>query len=172
MQSDSSNPFNRLFTPVLFHFLSFDKSICWLLLVEETLSHALHCNSSHPDVEVSVLVTGADAEGVVSPRRDAGGLNLEDVGGDGALWGDGHVAVDDGERQISTGGLADGAHAAAGRTQWKESWWFASLWLFVCLCYNFVPVCNCFALFCSICAPFCVLYVVLRSFNWLYNEKC
>lgn len=73
-------------------------------------------HSPHPDVKVSVFVTGADAEGVVSPRRDAGSLNLEDVRGDGALGGDAHVAMHDGERQLSTGGVADGAHAAAGCT--------------------------------------------------------
>lgn len=76
----------------------------------------LPCDSSYPDVEVSVFITGADAEGVVSPRRDAGGLNLEDVRGDGALRGDAHVAVDDGERQISTDGFVDRTHTAAGRT--------------------------------------------------------
>lgn len=73
-------------------------------------------NRTHPDVEVSVLVARADAEGVVSPRGDAGGLNLEDVWGDGALWGDAHVAVDDGERQISTGRLVDRTYTAAGHT--------------------------------------------------------
>lgn len=50
----------------------------------------------------------------MSPWRDTGGLNLEDVRGDGALGGDAHVAVDDGERQISTGGLVDRTHTAAG----------------------------------------------------------
>lgn len=50
----------------------------------------------------------------MSPWRDAGGLDLEDVRGDGALGGDAHVAVDDGERQISTGGLVDRTHTAAG----------------------------------------------------------
>lgn len=73
-------------------------------------------NSSYPDVEFSVVITRADAEGVVCPRRDAGGLNLEDVRGDGALRGDAHVAVDDGERQISTGRFVDRTHAAAGHT--------------------------------------------------------
>lgn len=68
-----------------------------------------------PDVKVSILITGADAEGVVSPRRHTGGLNLEDVRGDGALRGDAHVAVDDGERQLSAGRLVDGAHAAVLR---------------------------------------------------------
>ncbi|KAG7225794.1 hypothetical protein INR49_014445 [Caranx melampygus] len=58
----------------------------------------------------------ADAESVVSPWRDTGGLNLEDVRGDGALRGDGHVAVDDGEGKISTGGFADRTHTAAGHT--------------------------------------------------------
>lgn len=58
----------------------------------------IHHISSHPDVEVSVFVTRADAEGVVSPWGDAGGLNLEDVGGDRALRGDAHVAVDNRER--------------------------------------------------------------------------
>lgn len=58
----------------------------------------MSCNSSYPDVEVSIFITGADAEGVISPWRDAGGLDLEDVRGDGALRGDAHVAVDDGER--------------------------------------------------------------------------
>lgn len=53
---------------------------------------------SYSDVEVSVVVAGADAEGVVSPRRHAGGLDLEDVGRDGALRRDAHVAVDNGER--------------------------------------------------------------------------
>lgn len=72
--------------------------------------------SSHPDVEVSVFVTGADAEGVVRPGSDAGGLNLEDVGGDRALRGDAHVAMDDGERQISTEGFVDGTHTAAAHT--------------------------------------------------------
>lgn len=79
------------------------------------------CNTSHPDVEVSVFITGADAEGVVSPWRDAGGLNLEDVGGDGALRGDAHVAVDDGERQISTDGLVDRTHTPAGHTHTEEN---------------------------------------------------
>lgn len=72
------------------------------------------CNSSNPDVEVSIFVSRADAEGVVCPRRDAGGLNLEDVGGYRALRGDAHVAVDDGERQISTDGLVDRTHTATG----------------------------------------------------------
>lgn len=58
----------------------------------------MSCNSSYPDVEVSIFVTRTDAEGVISPWRDAGGLDLEDVRGDGALRGDAHVAVDDGER--------------------------------------------------------------------------
>lgn len=71
-------------------------------------------DSSYPDVEVSVFITGADAEGVVSPRRDAGGLNLENVRGYGALRRDAHVAVDDGERQLSTGRLVDRTHATAG----------------------------------------------------------
>lgn len=74
-------------------------------------------DSSYPDVEVSVFITGADAEGVVSPRRDAGGLNLENVRGYRALRRDAHVAVDDGERQISTARLVDRTHAAAGNTQ-------------------------------------------------------
>lgn len=65
-----------------------------------------------PDVKVSVIITRANAEGVISPRRDAGGLDLEDVRGDGALRGDAHVAVDDGERQISTGRLVDGTYTA------------------------------------------------------------
>lgn len=73
-------------------------------------------HSPHPDVKVSVFITGADAEGVVSPRRDAGSLDLEDVRGDGALGGDAHIAVHDGERQLSTGGVVDGAHTAAGCT--------------------------------------------------------
>lgn len=73
--------------------------------------------STHPDVEVSVVIAGADAECVVGPRGDTGGLNLEDVRGDGALRGDAHVAVDDGERQISTGRLVDRTHTTATRTQ-------------------------------------------------------
>lgn len=94
------------------------------LQVQRVLSGSRHSAGQHqhgtdiidlPDVEISVFVTGADAEGVVSPRRDAGGLNLEDVGGDGALRGDAHVAVDDGKRQISTGGLVDGTHTAVLR---------------------------------------------------------
>lgn len=86
----------------------------WLVILPSVLC-------AHPDVEVSVLVTGADAESVVSPRRDAGGLNLEDVGGNGPLRGYAHVAMDDGERQISTGRLVHGAHAAAGHTAEKSS---------------------------------------------------
>lgn len=58
----------------------------------------MSCNSSYPDVEVSIFITGADAEGVISPWRDAGGLDLEDVRRDRALRGDAHVAMDDGER--------------------------------------------------------------------------
>lgn len=68
---------------------------------------------SYSDVEVSIFVAGADTEGVVSPRRHTGGLNLEDVRRDGALRRDAHVPVYDGERQISTGGFVDGTHAAA-----------------------------------------------------------
>lgn len=70
---------------------------------------------SYSDVEVSIFIPGADTEGVVSPRRDAGGLNLEDVRWDGALRRDAHVAVHDGERQVAAGGLVDWAHAAAVR---------------------------------------------------------
>lgn len=70
-------------------------------------------SSSYSDVEVSIFVTGADTEGVVSPWRDAGGLNLEDVRWDGALRCDAHVAVHHGERQIPTGGFVDWTHAAA-----------------------------------------------------------
>lgn len=73
----------------------------------------LHSFSSYPYIEVSIIISGADAEGVVGPRRDAGGLDLEDVRGHGALRGDAHVAVHDGERQISAGGLVDRTHATA-----------------------------------------------------------
>lgn len=78
--------------------------------------------NTHPDVEVSILVTRADAEGVVGAWRDAGGLNLEDVWGDGALRGDAHVAMDDGEGQISTARLGDGTHAAAEHTEKQTEW--------------------------------------------------
>lgn len=67
------------------------------------------------DVEVSVIVTRADTEGVVSPRRDTGGLNLEDIGRDRALRGDAHVAVNDGERKVSTGGLVGRTHTTVLR---------------------------------------------------------
>lgn len=46
-------------------------------LKKKSINFAAH---SYPDVEVSVHVTGANAEGVVGSRGDAGGLNLEDVG--------------------------------------------------------------------------------------------
>lgn len=72
---------------------------------------------THPEEELPPLVPRFDPEGVVHVGEDAGGLNLEDVGGDGALRGDAHVAVDDGERQISTEGLVDGTHTAAAHTQ-------------------------------------------------------
>lgn len=68
---------------------------------------------AYSDVEVSVFVAGADTEGVVSPRRHAGGLNLEDVRRDGALRRDAHVAVDDGEGQVSAGRFVDRTHTAA-----------------------------------------------------------
>lgn len=70
-------------------------------------------SSSYSDVEVSIFIAGADTEGVVSPWRDAGGLNLKDVRWDGALRCDAHVAVHHGERQIPTGGFVDRTHAAA-----------------------------------------------------------
>lgn len=70
-------------------------------------------SSSYSDVEVSIFVAGADTEGVVSPGRDAGGLNLEDVRRDGAFRCDAHVAVHHGERQIPTGGFVDRTHTAA-----------------------------------------------------------
>lgn len=72
---------------------------------------------AHPDIEVSIFITGADAEGVVGPRRDAGGLDLEDVRGHRALRGDAHVAVDDGKGKFSTCRLVDGTHATA---KWTE----------------------------------------------------
>lgn len=93
-----------------------DYRFCQHLLrwLKQTAITSTLSDSSYPDVEVSVFIAGADAEGIVSPWRDTGGLNLEDVRGDGALGGDAHVAVDDGERQISTDGLVDRTHTAAG----------------------------------------------------------
>ena len=124
-------------------------------------------DSSHPDVEVSILVTGPDAKGVVSPRRDAGGLNLKDVGGGRALWGDGHIAVDDGERQVSTGWLADRTHTAAGHTRWRKKsnseWFCISLWSFVCLCGRFASLCSHFAYFCGHSGPICGHFAPLSS---------
>lgn len=107
---------NRSSDRLLFLITGFVSSCKGNLNKQPSSPLSMLCNCSHPDVEVSIFITRADAEGVVSPRRDAGGLDLEDVRGDGALWGDAHVAVDDGERQISAGGLVDGTHTAAGHT--------------------------------------------------------
>lgn len=67
------------------------------------------------DIEVSVVITGADAEGVVGARVDAGGVDLEDVGGDGALGCDAHVAVNDEVGPVPAGRLAHRTRAAVIR---------------------------------------------------------
>lgn len=68
---------------------------------------------THPDVEVVISVPRADAEGVVGPGVDAGGLHVEDVRWDQTLRHHAHVAMHDGERQLPATGLDDGADTAA-----------------------------------------------------------
>lgn len=57
--------------------------------------------SFYPDVKVSSIIPRPDVEGVVGSRVDTGGLDLEDIGGHRAFRGDAHVAMHDGERQVS-----------------------------------------------------------------------
>lgn len=56
---------------------------------------------SYPDVKVSSVIPRPDTEGVVSSRVDTGGLDLEDIRGHRAFRGDAHVAMHDGERQVT-----------------------------------------------------------------------
>ena len=60
-----------------------------------------------------MLVAGADLEGVVGTGIEAGGLNLEDVGGHRPVGCDAHIAVDDGGRLVSAKRVCGWTKAAA-----------------------------------------------------------
>lgn len=57
---------------------------------------------TNPYVEFFIFVSRTNAKGVVGSRIDAGGLDLEDVGGNRALRGDAHVSMHNGEGQVTT----------------------------------------------------------------------
>lgn len=57
--------------------------------------------SSYPNVKVSSIISRPDVERVVCTRIDTGGLDLEDIGRDRAFRGDTHVAMHDGEWEVT-----------------------------------------------------------------------
>lgn len=69
--------------------------------------------STHPQVELPVLVARLDPEGVDGIGVDGGGLDLEDVGGHGPVGADAHVLVHHRIGQLPANGVGHGAHAAA-----------------------------------------------------------
>lgn len=69
--------------------------------------------STHPQVELSVLVARLDPEGVDGIGVDGGGLDLEDVGGHGPVGADAHVLVHHRVGQLPANGVGHRAHAAA-----------------------------------------------------------
>lgn len=73
---------------------------------------------TNPYVEFFIFVSRTNAEGVVGSRIDAGGLDLEDVGGNGALRGDAHVSMHNGEGQVTTLWLHRRTYTTTGQ---KES---------------------------------------------------
>lgn len=81
------------------------------LQIKDVLLQSRHCSGQHqhgtdvvdlPYVEFFIFVSRTNAEGVVGSRIDTGGLDLEDVGGNGALRGDAHVSMHNGEGQVTT----------------------------------------------------------------------
>lgn len=72
--------------------------------------------TSYSDVEVSIFISWADTEGVIGSWVDACCLDLEDVRGDDAFWGDAHIAMHNREGQFSTARLSQGTDAAT----WKR----------------------------------------------------
>lgn len=73
----------------------------------------LSAPSTHPQVELSVLIARLDPEGVDGIGVDGGGLDLEDVGGHGPVGADAHVLVHHRVGQLPANGVGHRAHAAA-----------------------------------------------------------
>lgn len=57
--------------------------------------------SSYPNVKVSSIIPRPDVEGVVGSGVDTSGLDLEDIRGHRTFRSDAHIAMDDGERQVT-----------------------------------------------------------------------
>lgn len=76
--------------------------------------HGAH-RAGLPQVELSVLIARLDPEGVDGIGVDAGGLDLEDVGGHGPVGADAHVLVHHRVGQLPANGVGHRAHAAVLR---------------------------------------------------------
>ncbi len=72
---------------------------------------------TNPYVEFIVFVSRTNAEGVVGSRIDAGGLDLEDVGGNGAFGGDAHVSMHNGEGHVTTLWLHHRTYTTTGQIE-------------------------------------------------------
>lgn len=73
----------------------------------------LSAPSTHPQVELSILIARFDPEGVDGIGVDGGGLDLEDVRGHGPVRADAHVLVHYRVGQLPANGVGHWAHAAA-----------------------------------------------------------
>lgn len=79
------------------------------------MSSHLNTSSTHPHVKLTTFIARLDLEDVESPGVTCSGLHLEDISRDTASRGQVHVAVQNSEGSVSTGGVLRRTHTLTER---------------------------------------------------------